>query len=112
MMLSRRVLQLCSEIEKKAVLVREQQGEYDRVQAAYVQMTAALENAAHEKRHSEALILDLEAQIRQDDKQAGFVLCFVQLCMLPRQGLGFKLILDVMQSMSSAAQCCRTGTNP
>ena len=69
-------MQLCSEIEKKAVLVREQQGEYDRVQAAYAQMTAALENAAHEKRHSEALILDLEAQIRQDDKQVLYVFCF------------------------------------
>ncbi len=66
-------LQLCSEIEKKAVLVREQQGEYDRVQAAYAQMTAALEDAAHEKRHAEALILDLEAQTRRDGKQASCV---------------------------------------
>ena len=66
-------LQLCSEIEKKAVLVREQQGEYDRVQAAYAQMTAALEDAAHEKRHAKALILALEAQTRRDGKQASCV---------------------------------------
>ena len=60
--------------------MREQQGEYDRVQAAYGQMTAALENAAHEKRHSEALILDLEAQTRQDDKAVMYVPVFTWGC--------------------------------
>ena len=61
-------VQLCAEIEKKAVLVREQQAEYERVQAAYAQMTASMDHAAHEKRHAEALVLDLKAQIRNDDK--------------------------------------------
>ena len=63
-------MQLCAEIEKKAVLVREQQVEYERVQAAYSQMTAALEHAAHEKRHSEAAVLDLQAELRRDNKKA------------------------------------------
>ena len=69
-------MQLCSEIEKKAVLVGEQQREYERVQAAYAQMTAALKNAEHDKRHSGAFILDLEAQIRRDDKHALYVPSF------------------------------------
>lgn len=62
-------MQLCTEIEKKAVLVKEQQAEYERVRAAYSQMTAALDQAANEKRHIEALNLDLEAQICREHKK-------------------------------------------
>lgn len=61
-------MQLCGEIEKKAVLVSEQQVEYERIQSAYTQMTTSLDHAAHEKHHAEALVLDLKAQIRRDDK--------------------------------------------
>lgn len=53
-------------MEKKAVLVREQQAEYERVQAAYGQMSAALEGLQYERRHAKAVILDLEAQLRRD----------------------------------------------
>lgn len=64
-------LQLCTEMERKAVLVREQQSEYERVQAAYAQMSAALEGLKREKRNVEATQLDLEAQIRRDAKKRG-----------------------------------------
>lgn len=50
--------------------MREQQVEYERVQAAYAQMSAALESAAHEKRNAEAQVLDLEAHIQRGEKQA------------------------------------------
>jgi hypothetical protein len=62
-------LQLCSEMERKAVSVKEQEAEYRRVQDAYNQMNAALEMSRHEKRHSEARALDLEAEIRRDAKE-------------------------------------------
>ena len=52
------------------MLVREQQVEYERVQAAYSHMNAALDHAAHERRHSEAMILDLQAELRRDSKRA------------------------------------------
>ena len=62
-------VQLCTEMERKAVSIKEQEAEYHRVQAAYNQMNAALELSRHEKRHSKARALDLEAQIRRDAKE-------------------------------------------
>lgn len=65
------VTQLVLEVEKKAVLVREQNEEHLRLQAAYSNMAAALEAASQEKRSAQAHMHSLEAQSRRDARHNG-----------------------------------------
>lgn len=68
-MSGKRLMQICTEIEKKAEAVKEQQAEYNRVQAAYTQMVARLDGLERAKSHAEATQLDLEAEIQREAKK-------------------------------------------
>ncbi|GAB4815353.1 hypothetical protein N2152v2_002399 [Parachlorella kessleri] len=61
--------ELCSEVEKRADLVKEQQAEYERIKSAYVAMSASLEALSGEKRQLEAHVAQLEADTRRTDRE-------------------------------------------
>ena len=65
------------EIEAKSELVREQDREYSRVQAAHEQMSANLAIAASENRQHTARINQLEAEARRDVNNRRLVLLCV-----------------------------------
>ena len=67
--------QLCLELERKAVLVREQRAEFERMQAAHSQMSAALEVAIAERRESEQHVAALEAGARRLAKHQQYGPC-------------------------------------
>ena len=59
------------EMERKAVLVHEEDQEHMRLQNAYAHVTAALEAASQEKRSAQAHARSLEAQTRRDARHMG-----------------------------------------
>jgi hypothetical protein len=61
------VPQVMGEIEAKSELVREQDREYSRVQAAHEQMAASLALATSEGRMHAARVAQLEAEMRRDE---------------------------------------------
>ena len=64
------LLQLIYEVEKKAVLMREQNEEHARLQVAYRDMHLSLETACQEKRSAQAQLLSLKAQARRDARHS------------------------------------------
>lgn len=72
-------MQVMGEIEAKSELVREQDREYSRVQAAHEQMSANLAIATSENRERTARINQLEAEARRDANNRRFGLLCVSL---------------------------------
>ena len=60
------VVQMCVDIEKKALWVREQQEEYRRVHNAYLQQTATMEATNAEKRSLQTRLRQAEAEAKRD----------------------------------------------
>lgn len=56
-------------IEQKALAVREQHGEFERIRAAYEHISVNFEQLTADKRRLEALMAQAEAQARRDARE-------------------------------------------